>query len=395
MASTAGVKPRAITTAFNQDGSCCVVASDHGFTICSLEPWARIYSHPNGAYKIVQMLFSTSLIALVGLGDQPSLSPRRLQIFNTKRRSMICELTFPMSILALQMNRKRLAVVLERQIYLYDISNMRLLHTIETPMNQLAVCALSPSAEKSILCYPAQVSGLTDAVHAPPKSASIVSGDVLIYDTLNCQPINVLEAHRASLAMLQVNHTGELLATASEKGTIIRIFSLPEGSRLWELRRGSLPARITSIAFDSLSAYVAVSSNSETVHVFRLQADGSEAADANRPPGPPRRTSRGALGLIRRSSQSLGRSMAGTFAPFLPASVSDIWQPARHFASVKLDSKSEKTLTTLSGEHMHLHVLTDAGLLQRYSLNQRHGGDCELVSQIDLLSQAEERRIEA
>jgi len=52
-----------------------------------------------------------------------------------KRQSTICELTFPTSILAVKLNRKRLIVVLEEQIYVYDISNMKLLHTIETSPN--------------------------------------------------------------------------------------------------------------------------------------------------------------------------------------------------------------------------------------------------------------------
>lgn len=30
------------------------------------------------------MLFQTSLVALVGIGDEPTMSPRRLQIINTK-----------------------------------------------------------------------------------------------------------------------------------------------------------------------------------------------------------------------------------------------------------------------------------------------------------------------
>lgn len=98
------------------------------------------------------MLFCTSLIALVGAADQPQSSPRKLQIVNTKvsnfihvsqnvslkhpqRQSMICELLFPSSILAVKLNRKTLVVVLETEIYIYDISNMRLMHVIETTPN--------------------------------------------------------------------------------------------------------------------------------------------------------------------------------------------------------------------------------------------------------------------
>lgn len=54
---------------------------------------------------------------------------------NVQRQSTICELTFPTRILSIKMNRKRLVVVLEDQIYVYDISNMNMLHTIETSPN--------------------------------------------------------------------------------------------------------------------------------------------------------------------------------------------------------------------------------------------------------------------
>lgn len=54
---------------------------------------------------------------------------------DTQRQSMICELLFPSSIQAVKMNRKTLVIVLETEIYIYDISNMRLLHVIETMPN--------------------------------------------------------------------------------------------------------------------------------------------------------------------------------------------------------------------------------------------------------------------
>ena len=109
------------------------------------------------------MLFCTSLLALVGAADQPQSSPRKLQIVNTKvrdttrsilevlwrltsrisiqRQSMICELLFPSSILAVKLNRKTLVIVLEVEIYIYDISNMRLLHVIETTPNPDGECS--------------------------------------------------------------------------------------------------------------------------------------------------------------------------------------------------------------------------------------------------------------
>lgn len=56
-------------------------------------------------------------------------------VLSRQRQSTICELLFPTAILAVKLNRRRLVVVLEDEIYIYDISNMKLLHTIETSPN--------------------------------------------------------------------------------------------------------------------------------------------------------------------------------------------------------------------------------------------------------------------
>jgi autophagy-related protein 18 len=85
--------------------------------------------------NLVCMLFCTSLVALVGGGDHPSLSPRHLSIVNTKRENIITQMTFMSKILSIKLNRKRLMVVLQERIHLYDITNMKEIHTIDTPSN--------------------------------------------------------------------------------------------------------------------------------------------------------------------------------------------------------------------------------------------------------------------
>lgn len=52
-----------------------------------------IYPIDDGARGIVEMLFCSSLIALVGAADQPQSSPRKLQIVNTKVRLGLVEIT--------------------------------------------------------------------------------------------------------------------------------------------------------------------------------------------------------------------------------------------------------------------------------------------------------------
>lgn len=127
--------PELLSCNFNQDFSCIAVGTQHGYSIINCDPFGKIYTQPTSAIAIAEMLFCTSLVALVGSGSTPNSSPRTLQIVNTKRQSTICELRFPTAILAVRMNRKRLVVVLEKEIYIYDISTMKLLHTLDTGVN--------------------------------------------------------------------------------------------------------------------------------------------------------------------------------------------------------------------------------------------------------------------
>ena len=113
---------------FNQDFSQIGVAGKSGFRIYTTEPFSKTYQNSEGDVGILEMLFSTTLVALV-------LSPRFLRIMNTKRGTTICDLTFPSRINAIRINRKRMIVVLEGAIYIYDIGNMKLLHQIDTPPN--------------------------------------------------------------------------------------------------------------------------------------------------------------------------------------------------------------------------------------------------------------------
>ncbi len=62
---------------FNQDHSCLAVGTSKGFRIYHTDPFSKIFSSDDGSVSIIEMLFSTSLVAMV-------LSPRHLVIQNTK-----------------------------------------------------------------------------------------------------------------------------------------------------------------------------------------------------------------------------------------------------------------------------------------------------------------------
>ena len=95
---------------------------------------------------------------------------------------MIYELLFPLSILAVEPNRRTLVIMLETEIYIYDISNMRLLHAMETtegafalpPMGIVTLTKLQPSA-----LFPLQRTALTlPALHPCPPATPLSSSNV-------------------------------------------------------------------------------------------------------------------------------------------------------------------------------------------------------------------------
>ena len=56
---------------------------------------------------------------------------------------MILQHTYPSAVLSVKMNRLRLVVCLEESLYIHNIRDMSILHTIrDTPPNPRGVCAL-------------------------------------------------------------------------------------------------------------------------------------------------------------------------------------------------------------------------------------------------------------
>lgn len=82
----------------------------------------------------------------------------------------------------------------------------------------------------------------------------------------------MIYAHHNPLAAIAFNPSGTRLATASDKGTVIRVFSVLDKTKLYEFRRGvKRCVEISCLAFSLCGQFLSCSSNTETVHVFKLE----------------------------------------------------------------------------------------------------------------------------
>jgi autophagy-related protein 18 len=286
----------------------------------------------------------------------------------------------------------------------------------------IAICSLSPSSEKCYIAYPRPTSSnpspFSPPSHAPPTAGqpSPLTGDVLLFDALKLEAVNVVEAHKSPLSHVALNNDGTLLATASDKGTIIRVFSVPDAQKLYQFRRGTYPSRIFSMSFNLVSSLLCISSATETVHIFRLGGSpassnaqtshsGETASDGYSPTGSlssspsnhaglaragfeqyevqaKRRNGTGTFGsMIRRSSQSIGRTLAGAAGGYLPNAVTEMWEPARDFAFVKLKKPGVKSVVALSSTSPQIMVVTSDGDFYVYNVDMERGGECVLTKQ--------------
>jgi len=349
---------------FNQDCSSLAIGTKTGYKLFSLNSVDKldlIYESACRDVTIVERLFSSSLLALVSQS-----SPRRLRVCHFKKGTEICQYSYSNTILAVKLNRARLVVCLEESLYIHNIRDMKVLHTIrDTPPNPRGLCALSINSDNCYLAYP----------------GSTTTGEVQLFDAFNLQAKLMIPAHDSNLAAIAFNPSGTKMATASERGTVIRIFSVQDGARLMEFRRGvKRCAHVYSLAFSQDSDYLALSSNTETIHIFRLDQQQTEV------PAVEQRQQQQQQSPA--SAQDDG-SWMGYFskavtasASYLPAQVTDTLNQSRAFATVTVPSAGLPNIVTIAslGRQTRLMLASADGYFYIYNIPET-GGDCVMVKQ--------------
>ncbi|XP_075507204.1 autophagy-related protein 18a-like [Primulina tabacum] len=254
---------------FNQDYGCFATGTDGGFRIYNCDPFREIFRRDfdcNSGIGAVEMLFRCNILALVGGGDAPQYPVNKVMIWDDHQSRCIGELSFRSEVRGVRLRRDRIVVVLEHKIFIYNFADLKLLHQIETIANSKGLCAVSQVAGSFVLVCPGLQKGQVRVEHYASKRTKFIL------------------AHDSRIACFTLSQDGNFLATASSKGTLIRIFNTHDGSLLQEVRRGADRAEIYSLAFSPTSQWLAVSSDKDTVHVFSLKVNlgnvGSDRSDS-------------------------------------------------------------------------------------------------------------------
>lgn len=239
---------------FNQDASCFCVGTEEGFLIFSVHPFKLLVNRPmGGGIGRIEMLKSTNILALVGGGMKPIYPPTKIIIWDDKIHKVISELRFNSPILNTKIKMDRIIGVTERKIYVFNINTLDCLDIFDSFENTNGIMAISSGDLISVMGFPFGE-----------------KGQVKVVNFNSLAPLPLISAHESRIACLCINHNGTLLATASDKGTLIRVFSIQTGELIAELRRGVKNCNISCIAFDEHNKFVGCSGDTGTIHLFSI-----------------------------------------------------------------------------------------------------------------------------
>ncbi|KAM7275263.1 hypothetical protein ACFE04_017129 [Oxalis oulophora] len=257
---TDGRKIELLSVSYNQEYSCFSAGTSHGFGIYSCEPKFKDFKRrdlKSGAFRIVHMWLRFGVLALVGDATNSEFPPNKVVIWDDKERQKLFDFSFKSDVHAVKRVRHYIVVALECKICIFNFISRLLLDWNDTLMNPKGLCCLSYYLNHS---YTHVLACL-----------GLRQGEVLI-KFFGIDPIrktHFISAHESHRACMTLTMDGLLLATASVKGTSIRIFNtLDIGTRAYKrytVRTGLDMAEIYSIALTPSVEWLALSSDKGSV----------------------------------------------------------------------------------------------------------------------------------
>ncbi|KAL9233307.1 hypothetical protein vseg_008326 [Gypsophila vaccaria] len=259
---------------FNQDATCIAAATTTGITILTTAP---TYNHLfdrrfSGGISAAHMLFRSQLLAVHG-GQFP---PHKLMIYDDNKSAFIGDISFRSPVITARLRRDRVVVVVLNKIFVYNFVNLKLVESVETVANPRGLCEVSCASMSFVLISPGlRVGEVRVSCYGSKKKTRFIS------------------AHCSAISCLGLTSDGRYLATASTKGTLVRVFNASDGTLLHEVRRGTDKAEMHSLAFSFDARWLAASSNRGTIHVFSLKLDSGSPGNNGlqnlpEPPSSPR-----------------------------------------------------------------------------------------------------------
>ncbi|KAJ5146065.1 uncharacterized protein N7515_000629 [Penicillium bovifimosum] len=244
------IGPYSLSATFNHDNSCFSVGLETGFCVYNANPCElKVMRDLNAGIGIAEMLGQSNYMAIVGGGKNPKFPQNKLVIWDDAKQKVAITLEFRTSVLGVRLSKSKIVAVLLNSVHVFAFSNPpKKLSVFETSDNPLGLACL----DSKVLAFPGRSPGQVQMIE------------------LETGNISIIPAHSTPLRAMALSPDGKLLATASELGTLVRIFATGNCTKLAELRRGVDHALVFSVAFSPSNTLLAVTSDKSTLHIFDI-----------------------------------------------------------------------------------------------------------------------------
>ena len=348
----AGAETGFASVTFNQDESCFSCANEQGFLVyntfpLSLKLTKEFKQTPERGAGIgySQMLYRTNYIALVGGGQRPRYSLNRVVIWDDLQQKESFSLKFMSIVRKVVLSRVHLVVALENELFIYSFhSTPKLLcPPIKTapfgPFDFKVVTIEGKATDQakvtSLLAYPsAKLTGQLHVADLSKLRSNQNNNQDMALTSESFLPTTIIKAHKAPIRNVRINNQGTMVATASRKGTLIRIFSTHNGILFKEFRRGLDRAEIYDMCFSPLGTRLAVVSDKQTLHVFQI---APMAEGTLNPANPEDHQSSGSNGHIKANTNQVHSLRNIVPTSWKPKYLDSVWSMCKvHLRNPKL-----------------------------------------------------------
>lgn len=248
---------------------------------------------PSGKAIVLVALLDDRYVAYVCRGPQADSSANVVHFWDNIAAQKVTQLDLAEPVLGIHISAQVFVVILLDKVLLFHYA----VYPESGLVGPAVVSSLYETSPNPFVIY----STCRDRLVVP----GLTSGQVQII-SFEDQSKKVLRAHASALRQVAISSDGEVLATASKQGTLIRVFSTSSLAQTHEFRRGVDIASIYSIAISPNNRYMATTSDKGTIHIFGLDS----------PVSPSTKVTRGASFATTSNAPRLAvRTIAGFDAP--------------------------------------------------------------------------------
>ena len=268
---------------FNYDSSYFCIGTDIGFKVYQTNPLSLLISKIlNGGIGIVKILDKSNLFCLVGGGKNPRFSPSVLIIWDDLKDEITDEYRCESFIINCYVKQKCIFIICADNIIIINTKTMELIEKINTINNPKGIFAVCKDPKKYILAFPESKGNILIKFF---EDLNKVNKEKEKKDEKNKEKKSsqvIKNAHKGNIIVLSINYLGNKIASASNRGTIVRLFNIENGTTIAELRRGNTEASIFSLNFSMNDNYLGLTSDHCSCHIFDLNNLKPKPKDSNK-----------------------------------------------------------------------------------------------------------------